>query len=285
MRRGRDNGWLISEQGVFSGVNLGADFCAEHEWGIKELKKLLGVPDFKDDDDHNYNGLYGIERRRCSVSNKNCLTLKVEKDVHNLIAMPEWRMKYFLDEPVDRRDLVFYGKEEMVTAWNESGFLIRVKGEDNISKLKTIYHNMLEGKCAIWLGGGGVFMNAGLCIAIIDAVPEESLAVMRNADIDREKLYIAAAKTGIVQKIDEANEAWCQMQEVETGRHCYDPKWGYFALSPRWANKEDRRKTKHPVVFWLNPRHQDENNYGSFTVEQLEQWLQGKGPIPKKKGK
>ena len=52
----------------------------------------------------------------------------------------------------------------------------------------------------------------------------------------------------------------------------------YFALSPRW--KDDNKKE---VIFWLNPYHQDIDNFGWFTVEDLKDWAKGKGKIPMKK--
>jgi hypothetical protein len=36
-------------------------------------------------------------------------------------------------------------------------------------------------------------------------------------------------------------------------------------------------------MYFLNPMRQQENNFGWFTVEELEQWMEGKGPIPGKK--
>jgi hypothetical protein len=168
----------------------------------------------------------------------------------------------------------------MVTAWDGDSCLIRVKGEENFKKLRLIYNELINGNCAVWLGGGGVFQNAGLCFAIINKIPEKNLKEMRDGDIDREKLNHASEATGIKKKIDEANEQWRNIQEVESGRSCYDRKWGYYALSPRWANSDEKKKTKHPVVYWLNPMHQDRNNFGWFTVEDLEKWLEGKGPIP-----
>src|SRR5271154_2305282 len=49
MRRGRDNGFLYDADGkTLIGVNLGADFVSEHEWGIKGLHGSFAIP-FADD--------------------------------------------------------------------------------------------------------------------------------------------------------------------------------------------------------------------------------------------
>lgn len=131
----------------------------------------------------------------------------------------------------------------------------------------------------MWLGGGGIFENAGLCLAIIDRVASASKKQMADADNDKKKLLEAAEKTGIRKRIEKAREDYRKMAEVETGRRCYDPKFDYFALTPKWKFPSD--KTKYKVVFWLNPTHQDKVNYGWFTVEELDLWLENKGPIPK----
>jgi len=38
------------------------------------------------------------------------------------------------------------------------------------------------------------------------------------------------------------------------------------------------------VIFWLNPVDGRRNNHGYFTVEELAQWTQGTGPVPKSAG-
>ena len=43
MRRGYKEFGIIEENGIFYGISLGWDFCAEHEWGIKGLKRILGI--------------------------------------------------------------------------------------------------------------------------------------------------------------------------------------------------------------------------------------------------
>ncbi len=65
-----------------------------------------------------------------------------------------------------------------------------------------------------------------------------------------------------------------------------EAKKGYYALQPMWASKikstkDGEIKTQYPVVFFLNPINQNECNFGWFTVEQLLDWIDGKGPIPK----
>src|SRR5690606_28298750 len=48
----------------------------------------------------------------------------------------------------------------------------------------------------------------------------------------------------------------------------------YFALSPRWKDDQESE-----VVFWLNPMEQQDYNSGSFTVDELRQWIRNEGRI------
>lgn len=260
MRRSPKVHWHVNAD--FFGVSLGADFVAEHEWGIKNLTDALGIKK---------EGL-GIEKRR--VTNGEIVHMLGDdnlyvtarcygqkKTVEELNAVNEWSFR----------------NEETVAAWDEEGFLIRTKTEQG--KLKELYEALKNGNAAVWLGGGKFLENAGLNVCIIDKVPAHLKELMQNSDEDSRKLKEEAEKTGIKKKIDEKNDAWRKYKEVECGRTVYEqPPHGYYALSPAWINVT--RKSKHKVMFWLNPANQGKNNYGWFTVEELELWLQNKGPIP-----
>jgi len=55
----------------------------------------------------------------------------------------------------------------------------------------------------------------------------------------------------------------------------------WFALRAAWIR--DKSASKHPVWFWLNPQEQDRYEAGWFTVEDLLQWTENKGPVLKKR--
>ena len=46
----------------------------------------------------------------------------------------------------------------------------------------------------------------------------------------------------------------------------------WFAIIPSMNGNQ--------LKVWLNPRHQNEDNNGWFTIDELKQWAQGKGPVP-----
>ena len=50
----------------------------------------------------------------------------------------------------------------------------------------------------------------------------------------------------------------------------------YDALVPAWANDE-----KTEVKYWLNPKDQENVNYGWYSLQDLKLWAKNKGRIPK----
>jgi len=159
--------------------------------------------------------------------------------------------------------------EGLSTAWDEQSFGIRVKNEWDLPLGATIlgqlYEAFIKHDVMICLGGQrNPFAGTGLIIAIRSRIPEEGLAKMKAVDNDSLDLVKAAEATGVREKLKAAE------------KH-------FYALSPRWKPTDEDFETEHPVIFWLNPMEQHENNFGWFTVEQLLEWIDGKGPIPMQK--
>lgn len=44
MRKASQDNGLIVEDGKLIGIALGYDYCAEHEWGIEELRRICEIP-------------------------------------------------------------------------------------------------------------------------------------------------------------------------------------------------------------------------------------------------
>lgn len=256
MRSAQDNGLLKNDNGLLIGINLGADFCSEHEWGIKELRKAFGMNDKG----------YGLDKRiaRDIPMVNNWRTGKKETAVHLIeqkdqtillvgIPMPEkLELRHYYLERAE------YQSDKLITAWDEKSFGLNAKSKEDQLAVKAIYNAIQSGDLAIWVGGGGVFQNGGLVLTIASRIPADKVQLLKDADIDRESLEKAAEKTGIAKKLEKSGKRW-------------------FALSPRWSKGFDV-KTKHSVVFWLNPCEQQIHNFGWFTVEDLELWADSKGP-------
>ncbi len=250
MRTGtQDRLTMLDDDGNLIGFCLGWDFTAEHEWGISRIERNFGIRGRNRE-------VLGVEARQITTDGP----LYLDDYVHVLISNNYFKPKH-IDSYV--RDLPLYGKDEMASAWSESDFGIRLK-EDPNGHLKELSEAFSRKDIAIWLGGGGKpFSNAGLVIAIVSRVPEEHREIMRQADEDHFKLFDAAEATGIEKRLKAADKEW-------------------FCLSPRWGvGGVIKKETEHPVVFWLNPREQNKHKAGWVTVEELDQWIDGEGPVLK----
>ncbi len=265
MRRARDSEWLVEDTN-FMGINFGADFCAEHEWGVAELCSQLGVSnDLK---------VLGIDRRLINQPKEGFLHFLEEEDSVALIGKELYNKEDYKKIDDFSRELAIHDK--MVCAWSDKDFGIRVSTKDkqDVKRLNRLYKAINEKDAAIWLGGGHAFCNAGLVIGIVSHISAYHKEEMYNTDLDYQKLQKASKEIGIKQKIDELNEAW-----MEENKSSYFAPCSYYALRAAWASSGF--KTKYPVMYWLNPRNQDVNNTNWVTVEQLEQWMEGRGSIIK----
>jgi hypothetical protein len=267
MREGNGNdGFVMNDVEECAGIHLRADYCSEHEWGIKSIRQKFGIDDTR----------LGIDKRRISTSgNVYLVEFKTQNTkcaflTNYLIYLPNsfergegtWNdLKTFINPHRWFNTEHNEQSEGVAGAWNENNFLVVVKGTENIDKLKEVYEAFQTNDVAIFLGGGsGPFMNAGLSISIISQLPSEIAKDMMDIDMMKINLDKAAKKTGIHKKLEKAGLK-------------------YYALSPSWNDPET---PSDGIKFWLNPSDQQANNHGWYTVEELKQWIKGKGPIPKK---
>jgi len=79
-------------------------------------------------------------------------------------------------------EVFFYGDNKLWTGWNDGSFAAFSIDPDEQAKLKELYEAIQRGDAAIWLGGGGVFQNAGLCIAVASRLPQEAIAEWEKFD-------------------------------------------------------------------------------------------------------
>jgi hypothetical protein len=301
MRRGMEPAIVRGEDGRVTGLFLSADFTAEHEWGIDRIKRDFGIDP---------KAPPGIDRRRVRDAHPKNLHLFETKDYSVLLgigglqgveierarANPGATGNHF-EVQVDKREFARrfdlsieeYGPKdktktkEIAGAWCGESFGVMVPSR-NAAILREVYEAFLEGDGAIFIGWQRlpVFDNGGLVLAIVGRIPQDSLDKMRASDEDRDALLKASDATGILQRIEQHN----------VGKDWRDPsRCAFFACSPSWAsglrsvirygepNNQTALKTKYDVVYFLNPQGQDKHNSGYFTVEELDEWLAGRGPV------
>lgn len=270
---------IRDETGTILGFSLGFDFCAEHESGIRPLKDLLGV---------GAGGSVGIEARRVTAAPKDlgrCFFFadfpkgtKTQPQETRLIVSPQLQWH---ENPAGR------GKNtppllphvstdpkwlpKLAASWDERGFALRAFGEDERRALQDVHTALIAGDVALGLGAAAPFGNSPISLVIVSRMSETMISAVREADLAHLRLQEAAEATGIAARLKAA------------GR-------GYYALKPSWVDRfgslvgrdgVPREQTRHPVIFFLNPMEQRSFNYGWFTVEELDAWIAGFGPVPK----
>ena len=241
----------------FYGISLGWDHAAEHEWGIKALQRDFGVPA----DVEKMQGLpnYTITQ----VPDEDHLAL-----IDDLFLYTPYDLERASEHALDLLTLNYEVSEDFpgfTAAWDERSFAVLSAREEITGYLKELWNAFQEKDVAFWLGGRGdnPFANNSLVFAIASRVPQELQDHMRKYDEESKELRILDRETGIRQKLTDAGKS-------------------FYSLAPRrYFFIQRDRPSEHDVVYWLNPADQKNNSAGWYTVEELELWIEGKGPVPK----
>ena len=126
MRRSFEGSFIYNEKEEMIGINIGADFCAEHEWGIGRMQDRLGVT--------NKSFITGVDRRKinnCDSIDGGLLTIKNKKYFYIYSA----NIDYLMAEEKETLKKVFdnlgmhvigntFGEQGFLSAWDEGGFQI-----------------------------------------------------------------------------------------------------------------------------------------------------------------
>ena len=260
---------LMYEESKFVGINLGFDYCAEHEWGIKGIQEAFGLQ----------TDLIGFQRyqntlvpggEKPTFGKPQVLTITKFTDR----KMP-WVGLYFNAEH-------FYGSEipikkllplpykhiedEICAAWDEHSFGIVVHKE-SAWVLDEIMNAINNKDILIRVGPMGPFKDGGLKLMIASQISQKAKDIILSEHVDYAKLMKAVKKTKIEDYL------------AKHGKR-------YYALAPQWYSptfKPNNRdlKTKYKVVFFLNPCEQSKYKAGWYTVEELKEWANDKGIVLK----
>ncbi len=245
------------------GVSLGYDYCAEHEWGIKGIKREFGIDNSK----------IGIEGRSITKGS----VLYKEKGNFALIRNADnFQITYYkLDEKnFDEclpHDLKYLREDkEIHTAWAEDDFCV-VGPIDVIKELKEAFDN--KNIAFATINTMAAFGGTSLCILIKDRIPQE--AVDQMAYVDNKAIDLKKYEDEIgITKLKEQKYMSKYSSDFDKKKHKY-----WMALSPSWINYKNenpdvkkRYNTEYNIKYWVN--YGDDETYGWFTVEQIKQWLE-----------
>lgn len=264
MRSGNEPMWL-QKGGRFFGVSLSADYCAEHEWGIKGLRETF--PD-------NSKETLGLEGRRIAEFDpEDWFFKKSPDDEFAILLFGRYWYNKNRDEMTFKEHLEYlkhsltpsrieHNKDNLAAAWDEKEFGLLVKGKKNIKKLEQLLEAAKNLDLACWLGGGAIFQNAGLILGIISKVPNEHKQEMKKADQEKNKFR------ALVEKVE---------QETNITEKVKEYGLQFIALSPHRKSGEE---SAYPIVYWLNPSSyknygQRNMKWGIVTIEELLDFING----------
>ncbi len=286
MRRASQDNGLIVDEGKFIGVALGYDYCAEHEWGIKDLKRTCGMPEATKQN-------AGIKNRTITkvppfmfieeTYKKRKVAIlytgqswyekkQFENLPHDLKNWKEdliWNEKWNKDHPSTRGD-----KDNIITAWDGSSFGVAVMGDKEVEYLKELKTAIEEKRLTIAVVDLRVknpFAGSSLCLLITDRVPQETSHAMFVGDMeyfDREDYEEQIGMKKIIQK----------------NKGGYHELHYFLACSPKWIDYNNRNgkleegkkrmNTKYDIMYWIN-YSDDDDNAGWYSVEEIREWLTG----------
>ena len=296
MREAYDADFIYTDKGgSLIGVSLGADYCAEHEQGTKDMKRMLGVwtGDPKKD-----KKVLGWDRHRCTFPLK-IQQFSVETKfikpgnkreskgtVYAIVLDTGWGVEYdeneFVNERFSRyREYVknktygeFTEKRPLRSMWDSSSFLIWSPDQE---KMLTLFEAFKDGKMLYGLPvSKNPFARSGPMFLIEDYIDKEE----ERAVIEEQKKYYEMwkriYKTKVFKKLDKAGRRFyaCTPEQVQFESHVSD-------TDHRKISDVQKRSKLKDIMFFLNPMQQDIYEHGWFSVEELEMWCQNKGPIIK----
>lgn len=229
-------------------MNLGADYATEHELGIGDLKMKLGV---------SKSGV-GLEIRK--VKDASQVVWYEGNDfvgIHTQLIKNYSTGNHYQFHERGRVDST-QTCPGLYAGWDSGSFYVMAKLDDKktIKHLKALYEAFQNNDVCMWLGGGGVFKNAGLCFGIISRMPKEVFEQWIVYDKDLAEKAEWLESTGIHALLEKADKKW-------------------YSLKTVIINEDKTRK------IWLNPMEQSIYNWGWFTIDELKQWAQDKGPVVK----
>lgn len=267
---------IRSSDGAPWGVFLEAESHMCHQDGIERMLRHLRIDP---------NGLYVAGRsmkgpaelftkRACAT--RSYIVGGKKKRVKDSISFISTNSR-ILETPTERLSHVLRQdvSVEITGAWDQRDFKIAAWTKEAQAFLEVIQQAADRSDLTVYTGlphneHTGSYRHRGLVICITSLMPEDARFKINVEDEASEKLAQAVRDCGIVERINNA------------------PNVGYHALVPQFCFDDIKRDGKainldtvYPVMFFLNPQNQTANNHGWFTVEELDQWIAGSGPIPK----
>jgi len=259
MRRAYNNSEMIfDEKQEFLGISLGYDFCAEHEWGIRDIKRMFGMP--TEPTKKNIGIAY---RTITKFEDENHLFKEytIDGEVFTALICSEasYKMNFYKEANTLNDELKPREDRGFQTAWSSSEFGIAVSSKYK-HYLTELYEAFKKKDICIGVFGRGVFGNSSLTIAIKSKMSKDVLDQLKESDTNSIRLRKITKKLNLEDKARKSGR-----QFVSISHRFIEP----FDESSLKEEKK-KRNTKYDVWCWVNGSN---DNYGWFTVEEVKKWI------------
>ncbi len=248
----------LAHDGVAFAIVMGADYCSEHEWGITDMQRLLGLIDGD-----------GIEGRRIRNTRSLSCTKTNGRVYFGNVALMEHR---------DAQEV----KGKPASEWDGCNFLMSAtEGTAEAALMRDIYQACEKGDgFLLTFGSRNPFGRGGLAVGMIDKLPQMYKDQLLENDLASAALE--KAWKPVREHLDGllANPTFHELHKKYLWKYEWQrEKLSYFALSPKRLEDGPVEGSAYPFMLWLNPNEQDLYASGWYTVEQIEQWSRGEGPV------
>ena len=248
--------WLDNSN--FCAVYFPADYVGQHEAGIEDLSYEFGIRD-----DEN---ITDVRRFQANVVPKSLLFEEGHRETvltvgYHLYSRSEAGLLKNLPGGLKGSSHIKDDHRVSFGAWDRSSFGLRCFDKKH-RKYLTQLKNAIDNKnVAIFITdrGDNPFARGGLTVAILDMIPKEEKQRIQDKLVADKKMLDSAKATGIQEKL------------LAAGKR-------FYGLLP--SGNRMGKTTQYNVVFHLNTIEYNCNS-GWFTVEELEQWIENKGPVLK----
>lgn len=243
--------FVLSENNELLGICLGNDGCAEHGSDSSKFKKLLGASDVPEN---------GVQDRL--ITKLPNMGYQKYKTKDGTIAKLYVSSISLSDKDLGGYGIAPYQKDKNISVhWNDySGFVIVVKGQDNIAhleKLKEAFENKIMAFGNDFLSFSEENKYRGQVFVLASKLSYSKLDEVYKMDQNKLALRKALDETGIKVLLE------------KSGKESY-------AFEPAWVDEN-----KKQVKVFVNPKEQNKYKAGWYTIEQLEQWAHNCGPLIK----
>lgn len=260
MRQAYNNVKVIIEDDIFLGISLGYDYAAEHEWGIEDMRRRLGIDDTK----------LGVEGRR--ITNPTHITLLEDNNTTLITSRPN------SDNTLEGSLWVFRGydlnEKEVFTAWNSEAFAVASNKTEVREYIRQLFDAAKKNDVIIgFVKENSAFKGTSMCLLIESALPQDIRDTFYNVDKSAFDLIEYEKKIGLTDLKEVAKSAGYK------GEHYF------MACSPKWIDYDDvenreavkkRWNTQYDILYWVN-YSDDDDNYGWYCVEEIKEWLSTPG--------